>query len=196
MLDRVRAAAHGQGLDGRVRTVQADLDLAWPPVGVVDLMWASSFLHEVADPGAALGEIRAALRPGGLLAVVELDALPRFLPDDVGIGRPGLESRCHQALARAGWNAHPDWQPLLEQAGFEVLGRRTVGVRADPAPSAVARHAHAWISHMRAALQDRLTAEDSAALDQLLDRDSPAALLNRRDLSVRSSRTVWTARRP
>ncbi|GGG66641.1 hypothetical protein GCM10011374_33510 [Kocuria dechangensis] len=197
MLERVRAAARGQGLDGRVHVVHADLDVAWPAVASgVDLVWASSFLHEVADPGAVLGGIRAALRPGGLLVVVEMDALPRFLPGDTGTGLPGLESRCHQALARAGWNAHPDWRPHLERAGFEVLGPRTVSTEAHPAQPATGRFAHAWFSRMRTALQGRLAPEDRAVLDRLLAQDHPEALLNRRDLSIRGSRTAWAARRP
>ncbi|MEX5270874.1 trans-aconitate 2-methyltransferase [Kocuria sabuli] len=196
MLDRVRAAVRGQGLEGRVRAVQADLDVAWPAVGAADLVWASSFLHEVADPGAVLGDVRDALRPGGLLVVVEMDALPRFLPDDIGLGRPGLEFRCHRALADAGWNAHPDWRPLLEHAGFEVLAPRTVSTGASPAPSATARCAAAWFARMRPALQDRLAAEDLDVLDHLMAPDAPEALLNRRDLSFRGSRTAWAARRP
>src|SRR3954464_10839167 len=33
MLQRLRRAARGQGVDRRVRTVQADLDAGWPEVG-------------------------------------------------------------------------------------------------------------------------------------------------------------------
>lgn len=196
MLDRLRAAARDQGLAGRVSAVHADLDAAWPAVGAADLVWASSFLHEVADPGALLGNARAGLRPGGLLVVVEMDGLPRFLPDDLGIGRPGLEPRCHQALADAGWNAHPDWRPLLERTGFEVHGPHTVSTTAPQEQSATARYAQAWLSHMRPALQDRLAADDLAVLDQLLTPDHPGALLHRQDLTFRASRTVWAARRP
>lgn len=196
MLERVQAAAHEQGLGGRLRAVSADLDREWPVVGEVDLVWASSLLHEVADPGAVLGDVRAALRPGGLLVVVELDGLPRFLPDDLGLGRPGLESRCHRALADAGWNAHADWGPLLARAGFEVHGPRTVSTAAHPGTSVTGRYAQAWLAHMRPALQDRLAAEDLAVLDHLLAPEHPQALLDRRDLSLRGSRTAWAARRP
>ncbi|MFF0990941.1 class I SAM-dependent methyltransferase [Kocuria nitroreducens] len=196
MLDRVRAAARHQELGDRVHAVHADLDAAWPAVGAADLVWASSFLHEVSDPGAVLARVRAALRPGGLLAVVEMAGLPRFLPDDLGFGRPGLEARCHQALADAGWNAHPDWRPLLEQTGFEVHGPHTVSSAAHPEPRATARYAQAWLSHMRPTLQDRLDAEDLAVLDHLLAPDRPESLLHRGDLRLRAGRTVWAAGRP
>ncbi|GAA1762892.1 class I SAM-dependent methyltransferase [Kocuria aegyptia] len=194
MLDRVRAAARQQELGERVHVVHADLDTAWPAVGAADLVWASSFLHEVADPGAVLQDVRAALRPGGLLAVVEMDGLPRFLPEDLGIGRPGLESRCHRALADAGWNAHPDWRPLLERTGFEVHGPHTVSTAAQHEPQVTAHYAQAWLTHMRPALRDRLAAEDRAVLDQLLTPEHPGALQHRRDLRLRADRTVWAAR--
>ncbi|TQS24592.1 trans-aconitate 2-methyltransferase [Microbispora sp. KK1-11] len=196
MLDRVRAAAHAQGLDDRLRAVQADLDAGWPAIGAVDVVWAASSLHHVADPDRVLGDIHAALTPGGLLAVVEMDTLPRFLPDDIGVGRPGLEARCHEAAARAGWNAHPDWRPHLERAGFEMAGQHTLAVEASPAPPDSGRYAHAMLSRFRSAFDGRLSDNDLGALDHLLARDHPGALLNRPDLTVRGSRTVWAARRP
>ncbi|MGI8577884.1 MAG: class I SAM-dependent methyltransferase [Nocardioidaceae bacterium] len=111
MLERLRAAARVQGVADLLRIVQADVDLGWPSVGAVDLAWAASSLHELADPDRVFGDVYAALNPGGLLVLIEMDTLPRFLPDDIGQGRPGLESRCHQALARANWNSHPNWRP-------------------------------------------------------------------------------------
>ncbi|MCW2584192.1 MAG: methyltransferase type 11, partial [Klenkia sp.] len=97
MLDHLAARAGERGVGGRVRGVQADLDGDWPDVGDVDLVWAASSLHHVADPDRALGRMRDALAPGGLLALTEMDSFPRFLPDDVGVGEPGLEARCHAA---------------------------------------------------------------------------------------------------
>lgn len=196
MLERVRAAARRHGLGDRVRVVQADLDLAWPGIGPVDLAWASSALHELADPDRVLRDLHAALGPGGLLVVVEMDALPRFLPDDIGPGRPGLELRCHEALARAGWNAHPDWRPHLERAGFRPAAQRTVTASAEPAPPSTGRYARAYLRRVRSALDTRLDPADLAALDRLLDDDHPHGLLRRTDLTARSSRTAWAARRP
>ncbi|MBE3014410.1 class I SAM-dependent methyltransferase [Microbispora sp. NEAU-D428] len=196
MLDRLRATAHAQGLDDRLRAVQADLDAGWPPVGAVDVVWAASSLHHVTDPDRVLRDIHAALTPGGLLAVVEMDALPRFLPDDIGVGCPGLEARCHEAAARAGWNAHPDWRPHLERAGFEMADQRTFTVEASPAPPDAWRYAHAMLSRFRSAFDGHLADDDLGALDHLLAGDHPGVLLNRRDLTVRGSRTVWAARRP
>src|ERR1022692_2030209 len=109
LLRHLRDKARDLGVADRVRTVQADLDAGWPAVDTVDLVWASSSLHHLADPDRVLTEAYAALRPFGLLAVIEMDSFPRFLPDDVGLGRPGLEARCHALLAER----HADEVPHL-----------------------------------------------------------------------------------
>jgi ubiquinone/menaquinone biosynthesis C-methylase UbiE len=196
MLERLQAAARGQELADRLRVVQADLDTAWPDVNAVDVAWAASSLHHLADPNRVIRDIHAALNPGGLLVVIEMDSHPRFLPDDVGFGRPGLEARCHGALAQANWNSHPDWRPYLEGAGFQVAGGRTFTIEAKPAPASAGRYAHAFLSSVRSALADQLANDDLRTLDRLLAVDSPDSLLRRPDLTVRGSRTAWAARRP
>lgn len=196
MLERLRAAAHRQGLAGRLRAVQADLDVTWPEVGTVDVAWAASSLHHFADPDRVLRDLYTALDPGGLLVVIEMDTLPRFLPDDIGHGRPGLETRCHEAMAQANWNAHPNWRPHLSKAGFEIAGEHTFEIETDPETPGVEPYARAFLSRMRSGLDDRLAADDLDSLDRLLGDEGPDALLRRGDLTVRASRTAWAARRP
>ncbi|MFJ6215127.1 class I SAM-dependent methyltransferase [Streptomyces sp. NPDC092296] len=202
LLHHLRDSAHRLGLADRVRTVEADLDAAqWPALGAVDLVWASASLHHLADPVHALREMYAALRPGGLLAVIELDGLPRFLPDDLGLGAPGLEARCRTALAHRHAEAVPhlgaDWGPRLSRAGFAVEAERpfTLELRA-PLPEAAGRYAQAVLRRTRAALEGRLGTGDLSVLDRLIDSDGPDSVLHRDDLVVRTERTVWAARRP
>jgi SAM-dependent methyltransferase len=194
MLQRTIAAAEVAGVAGRVRAVAADLDDTWPPsVGSADLVWASSSLHEVADPDRLLRDVLTALRPGGRLVVVEMDALPEVLPGGVGAG---LGDRCQAALAQAGWNAYPDWRPHLERAGFEVVEQRSVALRSTADPSTTAAYARAWLRHVRRGLDGRLGADDLAALDGLLADSGPNAVLDGSRVAVRGSRTAWAARRP
>lgn len=199
VLEHLRSAALREGLGDRVRPVQADLDEEWPDVGPVDLAWAAASLHHVKDPGRVYAALHAALEPGGLLVVVEMDGVPRFLPHDVGLGRPGLEDRCRAVTAHDPWSHYPDWTPHLERAGFAVLEQRAFAYERRPADDAarsrVARYAHAVYSGVRSRLADRLDADDVATLDRLVAVDGPASLLHRGDLSVRSTRTVWAARR-
>ncbi|HET8795664.1 MAG TPA: class I SAM-dependent methyltransferase [Arthrobacter sp.] len=196
MLERIRTAADGQGLGDRVSAMQADVDAGWPALGAVDLVWAASSLHEVADPGKVLQDIYTALQPGGLLVVVEMDSLPRFLPDDVGMGRAGLESRCHEVLAESGWNAHPNWRSHLEQAGFEISAERSFTTEAGSASSGTRRYAHKYLQHIRTGVEGKLGADDLEVLDRLLADGTAESLLHRGDLNLRVTRTAWAARRP
>ena len=195
--DKVRVL----GLADRVRTVEADLDAAWPAVGAVDLVWAANSLHHMAHPDRVLARVLGALRPGGVLVVVELDKFPRFLPHDLGDGRPGLEERCHAALAGGLADDLPhlgsDWGVRLTAAGFAVAAERHFTIDlAPPLPAATGRYARASLRRMRSGLGGRVAADDLAALDALLDADGPDGLLHRDDLTVRAERTVWVARRP
>lgn len=199
MLARVRDKAVAGGFADRVSGVQVDLDTAWPAVEPVDLAWAASSLHEMANPGQVLANVFGALRPGGLLAVVEMNAPPRFLPEDIGLGRPGLESRVLAIVkqVQANWNPHPDWGPHLEQAGFAIVGQRTFTIDLPPPhPASVGRYAHAYLRRIRPVVESKLSADDLAALDTLLASDGPASLTRRTDLIVRGARTAWAARRP
>lgn len=195
MLERL-AAIRAELPAGRLEVVAADLDAAWPALGPADLAWAASSLHEVADPQRVLARVHDALRPGGLVVIVEMDALPRFLPDDVGSGPSGLEARCHRALTAAGWNAVPDWAPVLDGAGLEVVAQRRFPVEAGAGTPQAEEYARATLRHQRRALADALSPEDLATLDRLAADHGPDAVLAGDHLTVRGSRVAWLARRP
>src|SRR3954468_5262007 len=100
MLHRLRKQAAAHGIAERINTLEVNLDEPWTRIGEAgpyDLMWAAAFLHHVAAPARTLHQAWENLRPGGLLAVTEMDFSPRFLPEDTGIGRPGLEASLHAA---------------------------------------------------------------------------------------------------
>jgi SAM-dependent methyltransferase len=198
-LRRLQDKAEANGLADRVRTVQADLDAAWPELGTPDLVWASASMHHLADPDRALRQVHDLLAPGGLFAVVELAGFPRFLPEDAPEGRPGLEERCHAALdhhhAEHVSHRGADWGPKLTAAGFTVESERTIAVNLGaPQTAAVRRYAYTSLSRLRGSVTSALAPGDLTALDQLLDTDSPHGILRRSDLTVRTERTVWAAR--
>jgi SAM-dependent methyltransferase len=198
MLERVRTKAAALGLTDAVRTVQADLDTSWPALGTVDLVWASASMHHMADPDRVLADVFGAIRPGGLLAVAELESFPRFLSGDLG---DGLEARCHALLAEARSHDMPhmgdDWGTRLSKAGFVVEQDRTFTIDlTPPLPAATGRYARASLGRARTGLADKLSAPDLATLDELLDDKSPESILHRTDLQVRTTRTLLLARRP
>ncbi|WP_344450024.1 class I SAM-dependent methyltransferase [Actinocorallia aurantiaca] len=201
MLHRLQEKAHELGPADRAHTVQADLDGEWPPLGTFDLVWASASLHHLTDPDRGLGEVFSVLRPGGLLAVLELDSLPGFLPYDLGFGRPGFEERCRAVLAERTGHDVPhlgaDWGPHLSRAGFAVKVERVFDFElAPPLPPAAGRYAEATLRRGRAHLYDRLDPDDQAVLDALLEEGGPHHVLRRSDLTVRTTRKAWVAERP
>jgi SAM-dependent methyltransferase len=214
--DRVRAKAAGLGLAQRVRPVEADLDLGWPDLGwapspalptpgtppapVLDLTWASMSLHHMADPGQVLRDALAATRPGGLIAVAEFSQPLRFLPDDLGFGRPGFESRIADVLGHAHTEQMPTlgsaWAPRLAEAGWNVIAERDFPIDLDPPSHPDAgRYARAWFTRLAEGLADRLAPDDHATLAELLDSNGPRSVLNRANLHIRGVRTITIARR-
>jgi SAM-dependent methyltransferase len=193
MLEHIRRKAQALGVADRVRTVQADLDQPWPAVGPADLVWAAASLHHMADPARALTQAFGALRPGGLFVVTEIGSFPRFLPDPAGAA---LEERCHAALAavrtEAGMHMDEDWGARLAEAGFTVEAERPFDIALQPPlPAAARRYALVSLQRARHGLDGHLPASDLAALDAAL-----AGVHSRDDLTVRTARTVWLARRP
>ncbi|MEU4981555.1 MULTISPECIES: methyltransferase [Streptomyces] len=200
-LQLLRERACARGVQERVRTVRADLDHDdWPELGRPDLVWASASMHHMANPERALRNVRELLAPGGLFAVVELAGVPRFLPAGAPESRPGLEERAHAATNNFHAEHVPhrgaDWGPMLTAAGFTVEDERTFAVNIEGARSeAIGRYAYGILQRVRSVAAPALSPEDLAALDELLDTNSPNSLLRREDLAMRTERTVWAARR-
>src|SRR5580704_17771502 len=193
MLKHIQDKARASGLADRIRTVQADLDQALPDgLKPADLVWAANSLHHMGDPARAVAQIYQILRPGGLLAVTELESFPRFLTDPAGAA---LQERIHTAMARgrdeAGMHKHVDWPARFTEAGFAVTSERRFAIALRPPPdspmaAAVTRYAVATLSRALHGLEDKLSAGDIAELTAMI-----AALPARDDLTVRTSRTVW-----
>lgn len=200
MLGHAREKIAERRLGDRVRTLVADLDVGWPVLPPVDLVWASLSLHHLADPQRVLANVYGALRPGGMLAVLEMGRPPRFLPDDLGIGRPGLEERLHDAVAALHAEAMPtigtDWRPRFERAGFTPVDAREFSLALEPPlPAATPRYALTYLRRVRPRLDDRFAEDDLATLDTLLADAGPHSILERGDLRVSGSRSGWLVRK-
>ncbi|GGM00917.1 hypothetical protein GCM10011594_21220 [Nakamurella endophytica] len=203
MLDRLRAGAARAGYADRVETREADLDQGWPDTGPVDLVWASSSLHHMADPDRVLADVLRTLTPDGVLAAVEMDDMPWFLQDAADPALAESERRCRAELTRRRQEDLPhlgdDWGSRLRADGFAVLREHTweLAVRG-PLSAEATRYAELTLRRIRAAVADRLTAAELAPLDRLLDGDGPAGsggLAGRDDVVVRSRRLGWLAGR-
>jgi SAM-dependent methyltransferase len=180
MVERLRA--------GGFTAVQADLDAGWPDVGSPDVVWAASSLHHLGDVERVLRDAHAATKPGALLAVVEMDDQPRILDDAEG---RALEDRCRAVMASEHWNAHPDWTDTIERAGFDVVEKRRFELDTVPPHDVAVRYGRGFLGRARAGLGELLSQADRDALDHLV----ADGVLERRDLRVRVTRTLWLARR-
>ncbi len=198
MLEQIRTKAVDCGISDRIKVVQADLDNEWPPTGLVDLTWASMFMHHLADVDGALQRIHTATSAGGLTVIAEFTDPLRFLPDDLGFGEPGLERRCIEIFKRERSRSLPafglEWGRRLERAGFSAVEERVFQLEGDDAdPDHLARYARLWLERTSSAAAPDLSPDDHSVLKELLASRGPHSLEKRSDLQMRGSRVVVRA---
>lgn len=152
LLERAREHADRLGVADRFGTLRTDLDdglgdLEYP----ADLLWASRSLHHVGDQRTALEGFARALAPGGAVALLEGGLPARYFPRDIGIGRPGLQSRIDaiqeewfakmRAELPGAVTETEDWPALMHAVGLRHVATRTFLLdlpapsRTRPAPS-------------------------------------------------------------
>ncbi|MEU1176929.1 class I SAM-dependent methyltransferase [Streptomyces sp. NPDC005820] len=208
LLKRAGERAARLGYADRFGTLAGELpgvldELDYP----ADLLWAGRSLHHLGDQRAALTAFAERLAPGGTLAIMEGGLPSRFLPRDIGLGRPGLESRL-DALQEE-WFAQmradlpgsvevaEDWPALLGSAGLKHTRSRSFLLDL-PAPASDRARTYIadWLGRLREIYGDALDPEDRAALDRLLDPADPAGVRRRSDVFVLAAHTVHTAVKP
>ncbi|MFF3846292.1 class I SAM-dependent methyltransferase [Streptomyces sp. NPDC002328] len=208
LLERARARADRLGHGDRFGVLAGELpgvldELEYP----ADLLWAGRSLHHLGDQRAALTAFAERLAPGGTLAIMEGGLPSRFLPRDLGFGRPGLEARLDAAQEE--WFARmradlpgtvdetEDWPALLSAAGLKHTRTRSFlldlpAPASDRARAYVAAHFARWND----VSDDTLAPDDRAALDRLLDPRDPLSVHRRADVFVLAAHTVHTAVKP
>jgi SAM-dependent methyltransferase len=203
LLEHARVRAARLGIADRFSTLEAEFadglgDLEYP----ADLLWASRSLHHVGDQRAALTDFASRLAPGGTLALLEGGLPARYLPRDIGIGRPGLQARIDavqekwftrmRAELPGAAEETEDWPALLTAAGLRHTATRTFLL---DLPAPLSDEARAWVvttlTHRRDGLADGLDADDLATLDRLLDPDDKASVHHRPDVFVLAAQTVY-----
>nr|WP_302474293.1 methyltransferase domain-containing protein [Roseococcus sp. MDT2-1-1] len=116
---RGNAAIAAAGLEGQARILLRSYDA--PPPGRYDLIYGIESLIHSADPAATIGNLAAALEPGGFLLVVD-DMPVAAMPEEARARLAGFRAfwRCPVAPGRDGWRA------ALEAAGLEVVAERAL----------------------------------------------------------------------
>ncbi|NDZ77194.1 class I SAM-dependent methyltransferase [Streptomyces sp. SID10853] len=205
LLARAEDRAAERGLTERIVTRRAELPEEFGLLGPADLIWTGNVCRHLGDQQAALRSLASALQPGGMLAVAERGLPPRFLPRDIGIGKPGLQARLDAAIEErfaAGRARLPgatsvveDWPCLLASAGLVPTGSRTFLIDF-PAPLDLGarRHLHTRLRLLLDEHGEQLDLVDRLTVEQLLDRDDCTGILWRPDAFYLTAVTVHTAR--
>ena len=178
MVERARSRMASLGLASRVEVRQVVLPEGLVPAGDVDAVWASMVLHHLGDELDGLRRLRALLRPGGLLALVERSRLVRVFPvGDEELGRPGLWDRVDAA-----WDAWFDemrarlpgatessgYPEMLAAAGFEVVAAEELSVSmTSPLDGPAAGFAHDQVAGLPHRLEGYADPDDLAAFARL-----------------------------
>jgi SAM-dependent methyltransferase len=203
LLERARHRADRLGVADRFSTVQAELGdglggLEYP----ADLLWASRSLHHVGDQRAALAGFERALAPGGTLALLEGGLPTRYLPRDIGFGRPGLQSRID--MVQEEWFTRmraelpgavtetEDWPALLTAVGLRHTATRTFLL---DLPAPLSQEARSFVASALARRRNSgaegFAPDDLATLDRLLDPDDKASVHHRPDVFLLTALTVY-----
>lgn len=207
LLDRALARAGRLGLGDRVTIRRADLpeglDGGADGLGAADLIWSARAVHHLGDQQGTLDALTGLLRPGGLLAIAEGGLPMRFLPRDIGIGRPGLQARLDavqehwfeimRAELPGSVGVVEDWPAMLGRAGLADVASATFLLDL-PAPlgEAARSYLHAHLTRLREMAGESLDADDRGTLDVLLDPEAPEGILRRPDAFLLSATTVFT----
>ena len=111
---------------GNVHTLHCDIGKEPLPQAEYSLVVSSMVLHHIQDVAATLVQLRRSLRPGGWIALADLDAEDgSFHPDPTGVFHKGFD----RGQIR-------DW---LEAAGFVWVSAREVYRMVKPAANGVVR---------------------------------------------------------
>lgn len=109
MIDRARARAREDGVDGRVRFQLADAAAMPLEDASFDVAVSTLSLHHWADPGAVFAELGRVLRPGGTALIYDLrpfaylrDELEAFLAGTPFAGTPLAGTPLERDLVRLG----------------------------------------------------------------------------------------------
>ncbi|MBA8824311.1 SAM-dependent methyltransferase [Saccharopolyspora lacisalsi] len=200
-----RAEKRAEGLDLRLRTRTAEFPEGIAELEPADLVWSGQVVHHVGDQRRALNQLAGLLAPGGVLALVEGGLPARWLPRDLGFGRPGLQERMDAATADRFSRMREelpgsvaeveDWPGMLRATGLTEVRSRTFLVD-HPAPLADAPRlsVRRLLERQRTMLDEILDAEDVTTLDRLLDPADPASVDRRTDLFLLTAKTVHFGR--
>lgn len=171
----------------RISTLQRPLADTQLDPHSVDLAWASSVFHEFDRPAAAFTVLAELIRPGGVLAIMEMDSPPRLLPNPHG----ALEQRVRD-LAHAD-APQPEWSTTIRTSGFALIEKRTLhSDQLLPTDGPGGDYARAELHRLAAHAGVDPAGADSVQLSRILDSRAGIGIPSVR---ISGTRSLWLARR-
>jgi ubiquinone/menaquinone biosynthesis C-methylase UbiE len=158
--------------------------------GVFDLVWCAQSLYSLPEPVAALCRMARLSKPGGLVVVLEDDALHRLiLPWPVEIE---LAVRAAELAVLAEESRHPRkfyvgrrLRSVFREAGLTEIHKSTWAVdRAYPLGDAERRFLTEYLRRLRGRIASGLDAEIRSEFERLVDDGSEDFLLDQPDFDM------------
>jgi SAM-dependent methyltransferase len=166
-----------------VRFLQQDLDGLAAGPATYDLAWCAQSLYSFPEPIAALKKIAAALKPDGLVVVLENDTLHQLLlpwPTELE-----LVVRSAEFAALAAESKRPGkyyvgrrLPAVFAEAGLEPLGFTTQAIdRAAPLTEPLERFLSCYLKRLRERIAPHIAADDAAEFADVASPDGARFLL-------------------
>ncbi len=122
-----------RGLEGRYTIVQGDLMKMDLPGDTFDFAFARLVFQHLRDPLGAMKEIRRVLKPGGKLAINDIDIGLGEIVEPSNPEADAIETRLHEGRTQRGGNPRIGRQlwRLFEATGYEKMDLEVVPVHTD-----------------------------------------------------------------
>ena len=186
----------------RVDTIAADVRRLPLAEGTFDLAWCAQSLRSLPDPLGAIRGMARQVRPGGIVALLEEDALHHLLlpwPEDLelAVRRAELQSLAESLEHPRDYYAGRRLSQLLHAADLTEIRVTTAAIdRHAPLKDAERRYIDLELAELRHRVADRLDPDTLAVLDRLIDPGSPAYLPSQADFAMTCIEHVVVGRRP
>jgi SAM-dependent methyltransferase len=167
-----------------------------------DLVWCAQSLYSLPRPVKALKQMSRALRPGGLIAVLENDTLHQVLlpwPSELELALRAAEFKTftHASMAPDKYYIGRRLPAVFAEAELEPLTFRTQCIdRRAPLDGDLAAFLQAYLKRLAQRVQPHLPPAVASELSQLIDPGDPRYLLHEPHFTMSWLNVLAVGRKP
>lgn len=187
---------------GPVRHVVAALERVPFEPGSFDVAWCAQSLYSLPDPVEAVGWMVQAVRPGGLVAVLEDDTLHRLLLSwpveiELAVRQAEFDRLVRDSRRPRKYFVGRNLRSVLRMAGLKQIESRAFATERHAPFSEVERtFLTEYLTRLQERIHDTLEPGFRESVDWLLTASSPGFLLNSDDAAMTMLDHVAWGRRP